>query len=253
MRKALVVAYGLLSYTLFLGVFLYMVAFLGDFLVPRTINQGPESSFGEALLINFGLMLIFGLQHSVMARPGFKSFLTKYIPKSIERSTYCFFSSFALILLMAEWRPMDGALWNWMGTPLEKVGWALFAFGWLVLLLSTFMVNHFDLFGLRQIYHAARGSEMKALPFKSRFFYKFVRHPIYVGWLIATWATPLMSIGHLVYALGMTAYILIAIPFEERDLVEVHGEEYKRYQDQVPALLSRLTPAATDDSLEPVA
>lgn len=246
MKKALVLAYGFLSYTLFLGVFLYMIGFMGDFLVPRSLDTGPETPFGTALFVNLGLILIFSLQHSVMARPGFKSVWTRVVPKSVERSTYVLFSSLALALLMWQWRPIGGYLWNLNGTMFENVAWAGFAFGWLFLLASTFLVNHFDLFGLRQVVHAARGTEPKQLAFAERYFYKFVRHPIYVGWLMLTWITPVMTVGHLVYALGMTAYILTAIPFEERDLIAIHGEKYKRYQDRVPALLARVTPAPAD-------
>ncbi len=239
MKKALVLAYGLVSYALFFGLFLYLIGFLANAVVPVTIDGGEAQPFGLAILVNGGLLLLFGLQHSVMARPGFKRVWTKIIPEEIERSTYIFASCLALAPLIFLWVPMPSVLWDLSGGPFEMVAWGTYAFGWLFLLLSTFMINHFDLFGLSQVFNHARGVEPQPLKFSTRAFYKFSRHPIYVGWLIAIWATPVMTLGHMVFAAGLTLYILVAVPFEERDLVAEHGDTYRRYKDSTPMLIPR--------------
>lgn len=242
MKKALVLGFGFLSYALFLGVFLYMIGFIGDFYVPRTLQHGPpnqDTTVGLAMLINMGLILLFGLQHSVMARPGFKRWLTRWIHPAIERSTYMLLSSLAMMLLMFQWRPIEGMLWDLRATGLEPYAWGVFGFGWLFLLASTWMINHFDLFGLRQVVLYAREQENRPLPYAERMFYKFSRHPIYLGWLLVSWCVPSMSVGHLIYASGMTLYILVAIPFEERDLIGAFGDHYRDYRERVPTLLGR--------------
>ena len=237
MKKALVLTFGIASYGLFFGVFLYMIGFIGNAFVPRSIDVGPEAPFGFALLINSGLVLLFGLQHSIMARPAFKRVWTQIIPEAIERSTYVLASSLALIALFYFWRPMPLMLWDFTGTTLGTIGWIGFGAGWVLLLISTFLVNHFDLFGLRQVVNFSQGRTPAPLKFAKRGFYKFARHPIYLSWLIITWTTPAMSVGHLVYAIGMTVYMFVAIPFEERDLVEEHGETYRRYQESTPMVI----------------
>ncbi len=245
MKQAFALAYGLTSYALFFGLFLYMIGFLGNVFVPISVDVGPEAPFGTALVIDAALILLFGLQHSIMARPSFKRAWTKIVPKSIERSTYVLASTVALAALMFFWRPLPMTLWDFTGTPMETLGWVSFGFGWVFLLVSTFLINHFDLFGLAQVYQFAKGTEAKELKFATRAFYKVVRHPIYVGWFIASWCTPVMTVGHLVYAAGMSIYMLVAIPFEERDLIAVHGETYRAYKQSVPALIPRLVGSAT--------
>jgi len=246
MKRALVAGYGLLAYALFFASFLYLIAFLANVFVPVSVDVGPEAPTALALIGNVGLVLLFGLQHSVMARPAFKRAWAKVVPDPMERSTYVLATTVVLVALMALWRPMPGVIWDLTGTPWEYVGWGVFAFGWLFLLTSTFLVNHFDLFGLRQVALFAMRREPAALQFTTRFFYKFVRHPIYLGWMIAMWATPTMTVGHLVFALSFSLYLIVAVPLEERDLVALHGDRYRDYQRSVPAVLPRLTPATTE-------
>jgi len=240
MKKALILLYGASAYAVFFGLFLYLIGFLGNLIVPVSIDVGPEAPLGTALLVNTALIIVFGLQHSVMARPAFKRVWTKVVPESMERSTYVHASNLALGALIYFWRPMPIVLWDFTGTSMEYVGWAAFGFGWLFLLASTFLINHFDLFGLRQVFHFAKGTEPTELKFTQRFFYGAVRHPIYVGWFIASWCTPVMTVGHLFYAAGMSIYMLVAIPLEERDLIDVHGDTYRDYRDSVPSLVPRL-------------
>jgi len=244
MKKALVLAYGVASYGLFFVSFLYLVGFLANAFVPVSIDTGGESSSSAmALIVNLGLVTLFGIQHSVMARPGFKRAWTKIIPQPIERSTYVLASTIVLIAMMAFWQPMPTTLWDLSGTAFEPVAWGAFAFGWAFLLFSTFVINHFDLFGLRQVFLFFRGRQPGALKFTTRIVYRFVRHPLYLGWMIAMWATPTMTVGHLVFALGFTLYLFVAVPLEERDLIEEHGERYREYRRSVPAVIPRLVPA----------
>jgi len=237
MSKTISLVFGIISYFIFFGTFLYAIGFVGNLAVPKSIDSGVEGTVSTALLINLVLLTIFAMQHSVMARPGFKKAWTKLVPKPIERSVYVLFASSALILLFWQWRPMTGAVWH-VENPIGRVAlYLVFAGGWAIVLLSTFMINHFELFGLRQVYYNSRGIETPEMDFKTRAFYKFVRHPIMLGFIIAFWATPTMSIGHLLFAGVTTAYILVAIQFEERDLVNSHGEAYKAYRKKVGMLV----------------
>ena len=236
MKRHLVFLYGVISYFIFFGVFLYLPGFMGNFLVPKTIDSPASGSFGEALLINAGLLALFAIQHSVMARKGFKDMITKIIPQAAERSTYVLFSSIAVILLYWLWRPMGVTIWNVQNTFLEPVLNGLMIAGWLIVLVTTFLINHFDLFGLRQVWLYWRKQEYKPLGFTTPGPYKVIRHPLYFGWLIMFWSTPVMTIAHLVFAIATTAYIFVAIIFEEKDLVREHGKKYINYRRSVPMI-----------------
>jgi protein-S-isoprenylcysteine O-methyltransferase Ste14 len=236
-KRIAVFLYGVISYAIFFGTFLYAIGFIGNFFVPKTIDGEPEIPFGSALLINAALLGLFAIQHSVMARPAFKQWWTKFIPKPAERSTYVLFSSAALILLFSYWQPMGGLVWNVEDQVGRIVLYSLFGLGWALVLYATFLINHFDLFGLRQVWLYLRGKEYTRLVFRTPSLYKFVRHPLYVGWLLAFWATPTMTVTHLVFAVATTAYILVAIQFEEHDLVTEHGATYEKYRRTVPMLV----------------
>lgn len=238
MKRWAVLLYGTLNYAISLGVMAYTAGFIGGFLVPTRLDGSAGSPLVEALLVNSLLITIFGLQHSVMARPGFKRWWTKMMPTSMERSTYMFATNLALALMFWQWRPMGGVIWEVHSAVGQAGAWSLFALGWLTVLYTTFLINHFDLFGLRQIWLYFRGRDYAPLPFVTPGPYRFVRHPLYIGWLLTFWATPTMTAAHLVFALGMTTYILIAIHFEERDLVEFH-EGYAEYRRQVPMFVPR--------------
>jgi protein-S-isoprenylcysteine O-methyltransferase Ste14 len=237
MKRYLTVGYGAAAYLLFLAVFLYLVAFLGNFWVPRTVDHGISAPIGQAVLVNMVLLGLFGLQHTVMARPGFKARWTRLVPPSIERSTYVMLSNAVLVLLYWQWRTMSAVIWD-VELPLGRLAlWTLFWVGWAIALASTFMINHFDLFGLRQVYLAWRAKPYTDLDFRVRFFYRLVRHPLMLGFIIAFWAVPTMTAGHLLFSIVMTGYILIATQFEERDLVAALGDDYRNYRREVPALL----------------
>ena len=237
MKRVLIFTYGVICYALFFGTFLYAAGFIGNLFVPKSIDSGATVPLWTALLVNSALLGLFAIQHSVMARKGFKALLTKIIPPAAERSTYVLLSSVCLILLFAYWQPMGGVIWDVQDAAGRAILYGLFAFGWLLVLVTTFLINHFDLFGLRQVWLYLRGKEYRALGFVTPGPYKYVRHPLYVGWLFAFWAAPTMTIAHLVFAIATTVYILIAIELEERDLVDVHGEAYKTYRRQVPMLI----------------
>lgn len=240
LQRASVLAYGVVSYALFFASFLYAIGFVGGFVVPRSLDSTPQRSFGLALLIDAALLGLFAVQHSVMARPGFKRRLTRFIPEAAERSTYVLMSSLALILVFRFWEPMGGVVWSVVhpvGAVLLHAG---FAFGWLTVLVTTFLINHFDLFGLRQSWLFFRGQRYVPLKFVTPGPYKLVRHPLYVGWLLAFWCTPHMTSAHLVFAVLTTAYILVAIQLEERDLVSAHGADYVEYRRKTPMLVPSL-------------
>jgi methanethiol S-methyltransferase len=237
MKRAAIFVYGVLSYLLFFGVFLYAIGFVGNVLVPTSLD-GPAGPLATGLLVDLGLLGLFAVQHSVMARPAFKRWWTQRVPVAAERSTYVLLSSLALILVFWQWRPLGGVVWD-VEAPALRVGLvALCAAGWGIVLTTTFLINHFDLFGLRQVWLHLRGREYTPLRFGTPVLYRYVRHPLYVGWLLAFWATPTMSAAHLVFAGMTTAYILVAIRFEERDLVAAHPE-YAEYRRRVPMLIPR--------------
>jgi methanethiol S-methyltransferase len=240
-----VFVYGVLCYLVFLASFLYAVGFLGNFGVPKSIDSGRQMPFALALAIDAGLLLLFALQHSIMARPWFKAAWTRIVPMPVERSTYVLFSSLALFLLFWKWQPMGGTIWNVQNGTGRLILTALFAIGWLVVLAVTFLIDHFDLFGLRQVCLYLIGRPYTALAFRTPGPYRIVRHPLYVGWLMVFWSAPVMTSAHLVFALATTIYILVAIQFEERDLTRSHPE-YAEYRRQVPMLVPGIAPKGTE-------
>jgi methanethiol S-methyltransferase len=240
MKRIATFTYGVICYAIFFGTFLYAVGFVGNFVVPKSIDSSPDSPLGQALLINALLLGLFAVQHSVMARPAFKRWWTRFVPKPVERSTFVLFASLALIALFAYWQPIGGVIWDVQDPVGQAVLYGLCAFGWGLVLVATFLINHFDLFGLRQVWLHLRGKEYRPLNFGTPGLYKIVRHPLYVGFFFAFWATPAMTAAHLFFALMTTAYILIAIRFEEHDLVTEHGVRYSEYRKQVPMLVPRL-------------
>jgi protein-S-isoprenylcysteine O-methyltransferase Ste14 len=237
LKRILFFAYGSLSYLIFLGTFLYAVCFIGNFGVPVTLDGAASGPLGVGFAIDAGLLALFAVQHSVMARKWFKDWWTRFVPRPIERSTYVLFSSLALILLFWQWRPLGGVVWSVTNTAVRVVLLGMFAFGWGLVLLSTFLINHFDLFGLRQVWLYLLGRPYTTLRFATPGPYRLVRHPLYVGWLFAFWMTPTMTLAHLLFSVATTAYILLAIRFEERDLVREHGEAYEKYRRSVPMLV----------------
>lgn len=237
MGKTIVFIYGVVAYVIFLGTFAYMIGFVGNWFVPKSIDDGTEGSFGESLLINIGLLSLFAIQHSVMARQGFKKWWAQFVPQPVERSTYVLISSLLLLLLFWQWRPMPGVVWEVENSTGQLILEALFWVGWLIVLYSTFLIDHFDLFGLRQVSLYLHGKEYSPPRFKMPDLYQYVRHPIMMGFIIAFWATPVMTIGHLLFAVAMTAYILIGIRLEERDLISSYGEAYKEYRRRVSMMI----------------
>ena len=229
--------YGLVAYLVFSGTFLYAVGFVSGLVVPKTIDTGVVVPIGQALVVNIHLMSLFAVQHSVMARRQFKEWWTQYVPKSIERSTYVLLSSIALILLVWQWRPMPTVLWQIDDPQITMAVSGLSFVGWLLALTSTFLINHFELFGLHQIANNLAGRPMPAPRFRTPLYYKFVRHPIYLGFIIAFWAAPTMTVGHLLFAAVTTAYIVVGTMLEERDLVDLFGDDYRNYKDRVSMLV----------------
>jgi protein-S-isoprenylcysteine O-methyltransferase Ste14 len=240
LKRILFFTYGVVSYLIFFGTFLYAIGFIGNFGVPTTLDGPARGSLVTGLLLNAGLLTLFAVQHSVMARKWFKEWWTRIVPQPLERSTYVLFSSVALIVLFALWQPLGVVIWSVEDPTGQLVLRSLFAFGWGLVLFSTFLINHFDLFGLRQVWFYLLGKPYNSLGFTTPGPYRLVRHPLYVGWLFAFWMTPLMTLAHLVFALATTAYILLAIQFEERDLVREYGDTYEKYQRSVPMLVPSL-------------
>lgn len=237
MSKKLSFFYGLVSYGVFFFSFLYAIGFTGNIIVPKSIDTGGDSGIFTALIINMVLLGIFAVQHTIMARPGFKQWWTKIIPQQIERSTFVLIASLMLLLLYWQWRPMTAVVWNLQHPVALVLMNGIFWLGWSVVLISTFMINHFDLFGLRQVYLYIHEQKYHHVEFKTSMLYKYVRHPIMLGFIIAFWATSQMTVGHLLFAAGTTAYILIGIKFEERNLKQFLGEKYENYQHCVPMLI----------------
>ena len=230
--------YGSVAYIIFLGTFLYAIGFVGNILVPKSIDSGDAGPVGQALLVNILLLSVFAVQHSGMARKGFKRMLAKIADPAIERSTYVLATNMALILMFRLWQPMPEVVWSLQSTAGQAVMYGIFAAGWLIVLLSTFMINHFDLFGMRQVYLHAKGETYKDLGFRTPGFYRYIRHPIQVGFLVAFWATPAMTQGHLLFAAVTAAYIFIAVKmFEEKDLLREHPRKYGDYMDQVSGFI----------------
>jgi len=229
--------YGVTSYFLFFGVFVYFIAFVGDFLVPKTLSSEPNMAASSALLVNISLMLLWGIQHSVMARHSFKEAIEKVIPPHVERSTYVLASSVVLAALMYYWQPMDGIFWQIEGSFWQQVLWALFASGWALIFLATFLTDHFDLFGLRQTWLYFVKKTYTPVKFTQRIFYRWIRHPMMLGLLIAFWALPTMTTGHLVFSIGMSFYVLIGIYFEEKSLARSIGSEYGDYQNRTSKVI----------------
>ncbi len=242
MSRVLSFVYGVVNYVVFLGVFLYAIAFVGDFWVPKTIDTGePTGAFWPSLLINLGLLGLFAVQHSGMARQGFKDWWTQVIPEPIERSTYVLFSNVVLILLFWQWRPLTDVVWQVDVVWGQYVLWGLFGLGWTLVLIATFMISHAHLFGLQQVHEHMQGEELSAPEFQVTGLYRYVRHPLNLGFLIAFWATPHMTVGHLVFAVATTGYIFIAMVLEERDLLARFGEQYRAYRERVPMIVPGLT------------
>jgi protein-S-isoprenylcysteine O-methyltransferase Ste14 len=239
-KRILAFAYGLGSYAAFLGAFLYAIGFIGNLWVPKSIDSTPQGSFLAALAINLGLLGLFAVQHSGMARPAFKRWWTRIIPKPVERSTFVLATSLCLAALFAFWQPMGGVVWNVENEVARAAVYGLFFLGWGIVFIATCLINHFDLFGLRQVWLHVKGKEYKPLLFTEPFLYRWVRHPLYVGFILAFWAAPTMTIAHLFFAVVTTLYILVAIQLEERDLVAEHGERYEQYRRRVPMLIPRL-------------
>ena len=237
LRRSIILFYGLACYAVFFATFLYALGFVGNFIVPRSIDGVPQTGFAPALLVDLGLLGLFAIQHSVMARPAFKRMLTRLVPESAERSTYVLASSVALIALFFYWQPLGGLIWDVADPTGRGVLYGLFAFGWLLVLVSTFLINHFDLFGLRQVWLQFVGRPYTAVGFRTPGPYRLVRHPLYVGWFLAFWATPTMSATHLLFAAATAGYILIAIQLEERDLIASLGDAYRDYRRRVPMLV----------------
>jgi protein-S-isoprenylcysteine O-methyltransferase Ste14 len=237
MTRLIALVYGLLSYAFFFVTFLYALFFIENMLVPKTIDSGAAGPVTEAVIVNMHLMALFAIQHSVMARRQFKEWWTQFVPKSVERSTYVLLATLALALLCWQWRPMPAVVWRVENPNLASVLVGLSLVGWLIVLTSTFLINHFELFGLHQVANNLTGRPMPNPVFRTPLFYQFVRHPIYLGFIIAFWAAPTMSAGHLLFAAVTTAYIVVGILLEERDLIGMFGDDYRRYKQRVSMLV----------------
>ena len=229
--------YGLISYAVFFITFLYAIGFVSGFVVPKTIDSGAVASMTEAVVVDILLMSLFAIQHSVMARQQFKRWWTQYVPESVERSTYVLFASLALVLLFWQWRPLPDVVWHIENAGIAMAVTGLSFIGWLIVLTSTFLINHFELFGLHQVANNLTGRPMPTPRFRTPLYYKFVRHPIYLGFVVAFWAAPTMTAGHLLFAAVTTAYIVVGIKLEERDLIDLFGDQYRSYKSRVSMLV----------------
>ncbi len=245
MHRLLVLCYGIVAYLMFLASFLYTIGFVANWLVPKSIDSGTAVDGVTSVVVDGLLLGLFAVQHSVMARPAFKRRWMRIVTEPAERTTYVFLTALILGLLFWQWRPLPQPVWDLSPGSLRMLLWGISGAGWLVVLISTFLIDHFELFGLRQVIAYFAGREPRKIDFQARAFYRYVRHPIMVGFLIAFWATPTMSVGHLFFAAMITAYVLVAIQLEERDLATVHGESYRQYQRQVGMLIPRPARALT--------
>jgi protein-S-isoprenylcysteine O-methyltransferase Ste14 len=235
--RVLFMGFSLVAYAIFLATFLYLIGFVGDVAgLPITVDRGPAASLGTAVIIDLALIALFGVQHSVMARQGFKKAWTRTVPEPIERSVYVLLASAALIVLFSLWRPIEGVVWDVASPTWRMILWALFGAGWLIVLISTFLLNHFELFGLQQPWLHLRGQTARPHELRQPLFYKWVAHPLYTGFFLAFWATPTMSFGHLLLSVGMSTYMLIAIRYEEKDLIGYYGNAYRSYRARVGML-----------------
>jgi methanethiol S-methyltransferase len=237
MGRFIALLYGLVSYVAFFVTILYAIGFVSGLGVPKTIDAGPVVPTAEALIVNLVLMLIFAIQHSVMARKQFKQWWTQFVPKSVERSTYVLLASLALMLLFWQWRPMPAVVWQVDNPPIAMAMLGLSLVGWVIVFTSTFLINHFELFGLHQVANNLTGQPMPTPRFRMPLYYKFVRHPIYLGFIIAFWAAATMTVGHLLFAAVTAAYIVVGIMLEEHDLIDLFGDEYRRYKERVSMLI----------------
>ncbi|MGZ5896996.1 MAG: methanethiol S-methyltransferase [Xanthobacteraceae bacterium] len=237
MSRIIALLYGIVCYAITVATLLYAIGFVENLPVPKSIDTGETASLLVAIAVNLVVMSIFAIQHSVMARKGFKNWWTQFVPASIERSTYCLFASLSLILLFWQWVPLPAVVWQIHDSQIAMAVMAISFLGWVIVFTSTFLINHFELFGLHQVANNLTGSPMPQMRFRTPLYYKFVRHPIYLGLVVAFWAAPTVTVGHLLFAAVTTAYILVGIMLEERDLIDTFGEEYLRYKERVSMLI----------------
>jgi protein-S-isoprenylcysteine O-methyltransferase Ste14 len=241
MSRAATLLFAIICYAIFFATFLYLIVFVGDFsFAGRTIDRGPAAAPTVAVVIDLALIALFGVQHSAMARPGFKRWWTRIVPAVVERSLYVLAASIALMILFIGWRPIDALVWDVTSPPLAAILWAIFWLGWLTVLVSTFLINHFELFGLQQAWLHTRRRQEQAPQLREPFLYHFVRHPMMAGFFLALWAIPTMTAGHLLFAVGTSVYILVALQYEERDMVSLFGADYENYRGRVGMLMPRL-------------
>lgn len=237
MGRVLGFIYGVIAYAGFMAWMIYMIGFLGHFAVPISVDSGSVGPIGTAILINFLMVSIFAIQHTIMARPAFKQWWTQFIPKALERSTFVFIADIIMWVMIWQWQQIEGVIWHVQNTMAANILIGISMLGWITVVLSSFMINHFELFGLEQVWHYLRGTEPKQITFKLRGFYKYVRHPLMFGFLVFFWATPYMTASHLCFAVMFTIYVLIGTRYEERDLMKAHPEEYEKYREEVPGLI----------------